>query len=54
MSRKYLIFPETFPRFPDSRQTLQIPGIIFFSPETALVRAVTPCNFHAYHSFGNS
>ena len=43
MSRKYLIFPEKFPRFPDSRQNLQIPGISFcFSPETALVRTVTP------------
>ena len=32
MSRKYLIFPEKFPRFPDSRQNLQIPGInLFFS-----------------------
>ena len=27
MSRKYLIFPEKFPGFPDSRQNLQIPGI---------------------------
>ena len=32
MSQKYLIFPEKFPRFPDSRQNLQIPGInLFFS-----------------------
>ena len=32
MSRKYLVFPEIFPRFPDSRQNLQIPGInLFFS-----------------------
>ena len=32
MSRKHLIFPEKFPRFPDSRQNLQIPGInLFFS-----------------------
>ena len=55
MSRKYLIFPEKLPRFPDSRQNLQIPGIICFSPETAPVRAVTPRNygFHEIREFRN-
>ena len=40
MSRKYLIFPEKFPRFPDSRQKFQIPGInLFFSRNSP---SVTP------------
>ena len=42
MSREYLIFPAKFPRFPDSRQNLQIPGINLFSPKTALVQSCHP------------
>ena len=42
MSRKYVIFPGKIPESPDSRQNLQIPGKICFSPETGLVRVVIP------------
>ena len=44
MSRKYLIFPEKFPRFPDFRQNLQIPGInLFFSRNSPCQSCHPPC-----------
>ena len=45
MSRKYLIFPEKFPRFPDSLQNLQIPGInLFFSRNSPCWSCHPPSN----------
>ena len=42
MTRNIFVSPRKFLESPDSRQNLQIPEEFCFSPETTLVRVVTP------------